>query len=118
MRLEFYPPCAAWSVNQKRHWAADRRDRELWFYSASIYARQANFRGQPFPLSPSTVAVTIPFDSNRRRDPHNYTGTVVKAIIDGLVRAGCWPDDTAEFVTVIDPKLVVGGPVVVEVTPR
>jgi len=34
---------------------------------------------------------------------------VVKAIVDGLVDAGCWPDDTAEFVEIRQPVLVVGG---------
>ena len=39
----------------------------------------------------------------------NYVGTVVKALIDGMVDAGCWPDDTAEFVEIRQPVLVVGG---------
>ena len=55
---------------------------------------------------PSTVEVFIPFTTNRRRDPHNYVGTVVKWIIDGLVYAGAWPDDTPEWVTVLEPVLV------------
>lgn len=54
------------------------------------------------------VHVTIPFTEARRRDPHNYTGTVVKAIVDGLVLAKIVPDDTAEWVEVMDPTLVVG----------
>jgi hypothetical protein len=53
----------------------------------------------------TTVRVSIPFKTNRRRDPHNYTGTVVKSIVDGFVLAGVWPDDTAEWVTVLDPEL-------------
>ena len=39
----------------------------------------------------------------------NYVGTVVKAIVDGMVDAGCWPDDTAEWVEIRQPVLVVGG---------
>lgn len=33
--------------------------------------------------------------------------TVVKSIVDGLVDAGLWPDDTAEWVTVADPTFTV-----------
>ena len=48
----------------------------------------------------------------------NYVGSVVKATIDGLVDAGCWPDDTAEWVEIRQPLLVVGGPVIVATMPR
>ena len=49
----------------------------------------------------------------------NYIGTIVKAVIDGLVDAGCWPDDTAEWVEIRQPTLQVGGDlVVVALTPR
>jgi hypothetical protein len=57
-------------------------------------------------IPPSIVRVTIPFTQHRRRDPHNYVGTVVKWIIDGLVYAGAWPDDTPEWVEVLEPVLV------------
>jgi hypothetical protein len=53
------------------------------------------------------VCVTIGFHTNRRRDPHNYVGTIVKSIIDGLVMADVWPDDNPEWVVVVEPKLVV-----------
>lgn len=69
-------------------------------------------------LPPSIVRVTIPFSTNRRRDPHNYVATVVKPIVDGLVRAGCWPDDNPEYVTVAEPTLVVGTEVVVRIDER
>jgi len=49
-------------------------------------------------MLPSFVRVTFGVrDPGRRRDPHNYMPTV-KAIIDGLVDAGVWPDDTPEDV--------------------
>jgi hypothetical protein len=67
------------------------------------------------------VQVTIPFDRSRDRDPHNYCGTVLKAVIDGLkddrvpvkgkgmvLRSrGLWPDDTPEYVGHREPILVV-----------
>jgi hypothetical protein len=46
----------------------------------------------------------LPFRGNCRRDAHNYTGTNVKAIVDGLVRAGIVPDDNPDWVTVLDPE--------------
>ena len=69
------------------------------------------------------VQVTIPFDTNRRRDPHNYCGTVTKAVIDGLkdqkarsprkgdpmvvTGVGLWPDDDEQYVGHREPILVV-----------
>ena len=52
-----------------------------------------------------------------RRDPHNVFATV-KPIVDGLVDARFWPDDTAEWVTVLEPEFWTGGMVLVEITPR
>jgi Holliday junction resolvase RusA-like endonuclease len=68
-------------------------------------------------LEPALVRVHIPFTQNRRRDPHNYCGTVVKAIIDGLVKAGAWEDDTPEYVEHLSPVLYKGDEVKVEIYP-
>lgn len=59
------------------------------------------------------VQVEIPFTRHRRRDPHNYCGTIVKAIIDGLIHAGAWPDDTPEYVGHREPVITDGELVVV-----
>lgn len=67
---------------------------------------------------PGIVQVWIPFKDNRRRDPHNYCGTVVKAIIDGLVMAGVWPDDTPDYVGHREPILYKGTKVIVQVTEK
>jgi len=58
------------------------------------------------------VIVELPFKRAGRRDPSNYLPPV-KAIVDGLVDAGLWPDDTGEFVTISEPALVVGSEMVV-----
>lgn len=63
--------------------------------------------GRAVGQKPSFVTVTIPFSTKRRRDPHNYCGTVVKSIIDGMVTAGAWKDDTPEYVRHIEPVLIV-----------
>lgn len=67
---------------------------------------------------PCVVSVALPVKDKRRRDPHNYFATV-KPIVDGLVDAGLWPDDTPEWVTTVEPTLVPGATsVVVTLTPR
>lgn len=56
---------------------------------------------------PINVHVTLPFRTTRTRDPHNYVGTNVKRVVDGLVKAGLVPDDNPEWVTVLEPTLAV-----------
>lgn len=51
------------------------------------------------------------------RDPSNYL-PAVKAAVNGLVDAGLWPDDTAEFVSIAEPVLVKGQLVVLRLLPR
>jgi hypothetical protein len=55
---------------------------------------------------PITIEVSLCFSRAGRRDAHNYTGTVVKTIVDELVRCGLVPDDTPEWVTVKDPRIL------------
>lgn len=59
-------------------------------------------------ISPGIVQVDIPFAQKRRRDPHNYCGTVLKAVIDGLVKEGLWPDDTPDWVGHREPRPIIG----------
>lgn len=55
----------------------------------------------------------------RRRDPHNFAPTL-KHVIDGLVDAGLWPDDTPEYVRTLEPALAVRRDrlVRISITPR
>jgi hypothetical protein len=53
------------------------------------------------------IEVSIPFLRAGRRDSHNYVSTVVKTIVDALITEGMAPDDTPEYVQVIEPHLVV-----------
>lgn len=66
------------------------------------FTNNAEVLGQP-----CLVVVELGFHTNRRRDPHNYIGTVCKSLIDGLVLAGLWPDDNPEWITVREPILTV-----------
>jgi hypothetical protein len=77
-----------------------------------------------------TVQVYLPFDRTEkqwaadRRDPHNYVGTMCKVIVDVLtddtrgkkiIEPRLWPDDTPEWVTVLEPILVRGTEAKVEI---
>lgn len=107
LTLEFPAPARVWSINQSNgaHWSKYHNDKKEWQRAARYAALPKVWALGTFP--PSTVTVTLPFARHSaKRDPHNYTSTVVKAIIDGIVYSGAWPDDGPEWVTVNDPILV------------
>jgi hypothetical protein len=80
---------------------------------------------------PCLFQIHLPFTDVRRRDPHNYSSTVQKAVIDALVDKyekaptgetvrvweGCWPDDTPEWVKTLEPILYKGTKCVIEISP-
>ena len=117
-RIKFPPPARPWSTNADRNLHPNARHAliQAWKGPTAMFAglELKRLKGNPQPL---LVTVTIPFKDNRRRDPHNYCGTVVKAIIDGLVLAGIVPDDTPEWIGHREPKLVKGGDVIVDLEP-
>lgn len=122
MLLRFHPPAPPWSSNEQQRTVrgriAQHHDKKAW-RDGTYYAAKSAFVGVArIRHTPSYVQVTIPFATNRRRDPSNYVGTVVKAIVDGLVLAGMWPDDNPDWVTVVEPLCVMGSEVVVRITPR
>lgn len=122
MMLEFPIPAKPWSTNKsgQMHWRTRYDHIQAWKMGTFAAARN-RWRTDASVPWPANIQVEIPFPRGARRDPHNYVGTVCKAIVDGLVKAGCWPDDTAEYVTVIEPLLVVTTPpltVKVHITPR
>lgn len=86
------------------HWAAGYKVRSHWKHNTNIALAAAKF---PKNLPPSEIRSLFFFTSQRRRDPHNYVATM-KPIVDQLVLWGCWPDDTAEYVSVAEPLLTVG----------
>lgn len=97
--LSFGAPADVWSINQRMHWSTRARLVEQWRKGTTRAARG---------LSPKPgrwyVVVSLPFRRNsEKRDPHNFTGTVVKSVIDGLTDAGLWPDDIPRYVAVGDP---------------
>jgi len=109
--VEFDPPGKPWSTNEDRTLNPYKRAERIldWKTAASLaWTSHCNRRRAGRGLGPSLIRIEIPFAVRRRRDPHNYCGTVGKAIIDGFVLAGAWPDDTPEFVEHLPPTLHVG----------
>jgi len=105
LTLRFPAPNVPLSINKanRMHWAAKKRHLDPWRDETIVAWHQERKNWDLVKDKPCFVQVHLPFRTNQRRDPHNYTGTTVKVIIDSLVRQGAWPDDTAEFVSVLDP---------------
>jgi crossover junction endodeoxyribonuclease RusA len=122
-QITFDRPAPLMSMNERLHWSKQRRHARLW-RAAACWATIHQVPVQRViarRLPPCTVTVVLPVHDRRRRDPHNYF-PVVKAVIDGLVDAGLWPDDTPEWVTTTEPRLRLADPadeiVIVELTER
>jgi hypothetical protein len=111
--IRFRPPARLLSMNDRHHWRVRARLARDWRLAAQVAARNAHISGQfighvgyiaHLPMPPSVISIVLPVRDSRRRDPHNYFATV-KPIVDGLVDAGLWPDDTPEWVTTTEPTL-------------
>jgi len=128
----FEAPTRPLSENESRtiHWATRRNRLKPWkeIVLEAWYAMKDDPEVVAKVGDPGLVLVELPFDrtdkqwATDRRDPHNYVSTMCKVIIDvltdkatGSVKRGdkvietrLWPDDTAEWVKVIEPELVRG----------
>lgn len=93
-----------WSTNDDRRLNEYARHEKVQHWKALAKIAWGT-QGKRQNIGKGLIRVTIPFAQHRRRDPSNYCGTVGKAIIDGLVEAGVWPDDTAEYVMHLEPVL-------------
>lgn len=85
-------PKSLWlSANDRLHWAPKaQRTRELRALG-TIHGRIVG------PLGVSHVAAFIGYPRNGKADPANSAPTI-KALIDGFVDAGVWPDDDSTHV--------------------
>lgn len=100
----FDAPGPLMSMNDKPN-MAQRKNEQSW-RDAAYYAFVAAFPGkgpngrvQP----PCIVHTSLPVSEDRRRDPSNFQATV-KRIVDGITRAGAWPDDTPDWVDQRNPS--------------
>lgn len=110
-------PDKAWSTNQDRNLHPYERAARIkaWKEATAFYYR-LTMMTRDF-MDPGIVQIDIGVKTNARRDPHNYCGTVLKAVIDGLVLAGAWPDDTPDWVGHRESVFHKGKDVTVTVTP-
>lgn len=119
-QIFFTAPNRTWSTNDERkmHHMVRAGLVKSWANNTTVHWWQQTNRAKN--VGPSLVRVTIPFRDQRRRDPANYCGTVGKAIIDGLVTAGAWPDDNPQYVTHLEPRLTTDSTmtVIVDIIPR
>lgn len=119
--FSFIPTEKAWSTNQDRNLAPHARAKLIKAWKAETryhYVSYMNRLRRPHNLRPGSVQVTIPLARKPTGDPHNYCGTVLKAVIDGLVLGGAWPDDGPEYVGHTEPILIKGKVCVVEIYER
>lgn len=108
VELVFETPADPISMNQGDSWSvrtasADWRNRAYFAWCEAHPGVGPS--GRAFGV-PGRVTTVLSFPSHRRRDPINFAKTV-KHIVDGLVLAGAWPDDTPEYVDQDIPRLVV-----------
>lgn len=92
--LTFSIPDDLWlSANDRRHWTDKaKRTREL----RTLGKFRAEWEDVPL-LGTTHVAAFIGYPRNSKADPSNAFPTV-KALIDGMVDAGVWPDDDSTHV--------------------
>jgi hypothetical protein len=115
--ITFPEPAERLMSNDRPHWSRRARLTRIWrtrTYWAVMQTLGNTHKACSQP--PSFVRVTFPVTVNRRRDSDGPAPTV-KAIVDGLVDAGCWPDDTPEWVETLGSRFDKGGMVIVELIP-
>jgi crossover junction endodeoxyribonuclease RusA len=102
-RLEI-PAYPGWlTLNGRPHWAVKARVTKTYRALAHTQSMMAKLPR----IERAYVIAELFFATNRRRDPHNWMPTA-KAIVDGMVDAGVFPDDSTEHVTGPDMRI---GPV-------
>lgn len=119
--LRFPAPNNPLSINKanRMHWAQKKRELDPWREETAWAWKSTKITERRVVMGkPCNVQVFLPFRTAQRRDPHNYVGTVVKAIVDALVKAGAWPDDTPEWVTVVEPVCKIGGDAMISIALR
>lgn len=92
--VAFPAPGKALSANDRPHKMQRAASVKSWRETTGVFASRVAWDG-----SPAYVTILAP---SGVRDPMNLAPTA-KAMIDGLVDGGWWPDDDAELVHVMQP---------------
>lgn len=93
-------PTTQWKAKKWRATKNAWREATCWAAVAAFPGKGPEGRRMP----PCDIYASIPVAGNYRRDFHNLSPTL-KPIVDGLVDAGLWVDDTPEYVDVHTPDL-------------
>lgn len=97
------PRPADWlNANRRQHWTAHATAVRAWREAAGWAAKAAKLPA----LGPSRVVAELVMCPRRtaRIDPANWAPTA-KAVVDGLVDAGIWPDDNHGWLEGPDMRL-------------
>ena len=87
-------PEGAWlSSNDRRHWADVKRRRAILRSMGKSAAIEARLE----PVKHAAITAYIQYATGGRADPNNAQDTT-KPLIDGMVDAGVFVDDSSEFV--------------------
>lgn len=87
-------------ANERTTWHVKARKTRQW---RDVTAWRCRKLGYSF-YGGAHVLCELRFSTNRRRDPANWAPTA-KAVMDGLVDAGVFPDDNHRYVTGPDMRL-------------
>ena len=116
--LQFPAPAPLLSMNTKQD-RTSRKHHQAWRDAAYYRYIEAHPGVGPKgrALGPCVAHISLPIESARRRDPANFQATV-KPIIDGIQRAGAWPDDTPDWVDQRNPSFHKGTDVIIRLEER
>ena len=113
-RFVLHPPDKLLNQNDRLHWAATSKIKRSWKQVAHFTAVDLKNRGliKPIVEGQAIVTISIPVKTNRRRDGHNYSPTA-KCIIDGMVTAKIFIDDSTKYLYLNDIQFHIGDQVIV-----
>lgn len=87
-------PEGAWlSSNDRRHWADVKRRRQILRSMGKSAAIKAHLQ----PVQHAAITAYIQYATGGRADPNNAQDTT-KPLIDGMVDAGIFVDDSSEYI--------------------
>ena len=115
--ITVFAPGPYMNLNDREHWRPHAVRVAAWRTAGYLAARYLG------PQPPAVLSFVFEVPDKRRRDGMNVYPTV-KALTDSLVDAGCWADDTPEYVTTTEPtyRVVTGARfrrrVDITITPR
>lgn len=87
------------NANARLHWSQRAKLTRYWRDRATVESRK---QALPTYVKQVDILATFQRTDARRWDAHNLYGTV-KAVIDGLVRAGVLYDDSGAYVRQVTP---------------